>query len=115
MRQMSVKNSGLQPGKTVDGAAALLQRHRAILLTAPRDLPQDPEWGFGLYRYLGKPMVESDTKTWESLAREAHLKDPETLDATVRITLVDEHSARYELRVVAKSGVVATLEEEISI
>ncbi len=104
----------LVPGRVASGVVAFLQRHIHIIDTPPGALPQDPEWGLGLARYVGARIAPGDLPRLEALARIAHLRDPETVDASVTITLLSERTVLYHARLIPRSGVAVELVREVS-
>ena len=113
MRQMFCVRD-IQPGRIATDATAFLQRHSHIIDTPPGQLPQDPEWGLGLARYLGARVGPGDIPQLQAVARVAHLRDPETVEAEVTITLLAPGRARYQARLFARDGVIAELDQEVS-
>jgi len=76
----------LTPGRLADGIEAIRMRAFRIIETEPGQLPQDPEWGWGLRRYVGVPLGPADLELIAQIGRAAFRRDPEIQDARVTIT-----------------------------
>jgi len=83
-------------GRDADPIATARQDIYHLLITEPMTLLQDPDWGFGLERFLGKqlpPMLAKDIET-------AVKKDDRFSDAKCTITPEPDNPDNYTLSLV---------------
>jgi hypothetical protein len=106
MRQWATSGGDIVYGRQVSGGTALVQRQDHMLRTAPGELLSNAEWGIGLEGVLGQNDV--DTVSLAAVAAAQHKTDPETLDASVTVT-VDGEKLNYEARFTLNDGTTADL------
>ena len=103
----------LTPGRAAEGVEALKMRAVHIIDTSPGELPQDPEWGWGVRNYLGVNLGAGDLDLIAQVGRAAFRRDPEVSDATVSIAQTAPGRATIHVQLQTTLGDV-TVETEIS-
>lgn len=103
----------LTPGRAADDVEALRMRAVHIIDTSPGELPQDPEWGWGVRNYLGTNLGAGDLDLIAQVGRGAFRRDREVQDATVTIAQTAPGRATIHVQLATTLGTV-TVEREIS-
>lgn len=109
MRQMGCAFD-YTPGRTAEGLEAIRQRALHIIETPVGGLPQDPEWGWGIYDLVGLGLLPGDVRLHEALGREAFRRDPEIDDAevSIEISTLNESQQRGTITVILQTRLGAT-------